>query len=121
MANAHLLFTREAYPTTAYQLLANLSPGGGRQSDAGSPGSRRGLPEGVAIGDPDWVIEQIRGWESIGVDGLNFLLNGLEVLTQEEVLDSMRLFAREVMPEFRRDEGNTPPSTAEPRVTGGGV
>jgi len=100
LANAHLLFTREAYATTAYELLGNLVPSP-RRAEAGSPGAERNLPEGTAIGDPDWCIEQIKGWESIGVDGINFLTNGLEALPQDQVLESMRLFAREVMPRFR--------------------
>jgi hypothetical protein len=32
---------------------------------------------------------------------VNFLLNALEVIPQEKVLASLRLFAREVMPRFR--------------------
>ena len=45
--NAHLLFTREAYPTTAYQLLANLAP---RASSSGpdSPGEQTRLRRGCA-------------------------------------------------------------------------
>lgn len=120
LANSHLLFTREAYPTTAYQLLGNLSVSRKRK-DAGSPGSERGLPEGVAIGDPDWIIKQIQEWESVGVDGINFLVNGLEVLSQEEVLNSLRLFAQEVMPKFRTDHHTTDasPQKAETSPTGG--
>jgi alkanesulfonate monooxygenase SsuD/methylene tetrahydromethanopterin reductase-like flavin-dependent oxidoreductase (luciferase family) len=98
LSNAHLLFTREAYATSAYELLAGLSVS--RRSDAGSPGEERGLPEGIAVGDPDWIVKQIRTWESIGIDGLNFLVNAMEVVPQHQVLDSMRLFAREVMPKF---------------------
>ena len=37
----------------------------------------------------------------MGLTGINFLLNGLETIPQEEVLASMRLFASEVMPRFR--------------------
>ena len=37
----------------------------------------------------------------IGVTGINFLLNAVEVVPQEQVLASMRLFAREVMPRFQ--------------------
>jgi len=102
LSNAHLLFTREAYATTAYELLAGISVS--RRSDAGSPGEDRGLPEGIAIGDPDWIVEQIRTWESIGVDGLNFLVNAMEAVPQHQVLESMRLFAREVMPKFKSGE-----------------
>ena len=66
----------------------------------GNPGARSGVPEGICVGSPDQIIEAIKHWESIGVDGINFLLNGLEVIPQEKVLESMRLFAREVMPAF---------------------
>ncbi|MGH7855684.1 MAG: LLM class flavin-dependent oxidoreductase, partial [Candidatus Binatia bacterium] len=98
--NQHLLWTREAFPTRAYQTLGNLAPQGSQP--AGNPGDRRRVPEGLAIGDPKRVVEAIRRWESIGVDGINFLVNTLEVIPQQEVLNSMRLFAREVMPAFRK-------------------
>jgi alkanesulfonate monooxygenase SsuD/methylene tetrahydromethanopterin reductase-like flavin-dependent oxidoreductase (luciferase family) len=99
LANAHLLWTREAYPTRAYQSLGNLAPSG--STDAGDPGRDRGVPEGMAIGDPDAIVRAIERWESIGVNGINFLLNAMETLPQEQVLESLRLFAREVMPSFK--------------------
>ena len=95
--NAHLLFTREAYPTSAYQSLANLAPTPARD---GGPGDAARVPEGIAIGDPREITQAIKRWESIGVDEINFLLNSVELLRQEEVLESLRLFAREVMPAF---------------------
>ena len=98
LLNTHLLSTREAYPTRAYQSLGNLAPR--PSSDDGSPGDRRAVPEGIAIGDPREIVDAIKRWESIGVDGINFLTNGLEALPQDQVLESMRLFAREVMPKF---------------------
>jgi alkanesulfonate monooxygenase SsuD/methylene tetrahydromethanopterin reductase-like flavin-dependent oxidoreductase (luciferase family) len=97
LANSHLLWTREAYPTRAYQSLGNLAPK--PSGDASAPG-RRALPEGIAVGDPDHVVDVIRRWESIGVDGINFLVNGLETVAQADVLESMRMFASEVMPKF---------------------
>jgi alkanesulfonate monooxygenase SsuD/methylene tetrahydromethanopterin reductase-like flavin-dependent oxidoreductase (luciferase family) len=100
LLNAHLLPTREAYPTRAYQSLGNLAPR--PASDDGSPGERRPVPEGIAIGDPRAIVDAIKRWESIGVDGVNFIVNAGEVLAQEEVLASLRLFAREVLPHFRR-------------------
>ena len=100
MLNANLLFTREAYPTRAYQSLGNLAPSSRR--DAGDPGAGASIPEGVCIGDPARIIEVTKNWESLGVDNMNFLLNAAEILDQQEVLDSMRLFAREVMPAFPR-------------------
>jgi alkanesulfonate monooxygenase SsuD/methylene tetrahydromethanopterin reductase-like flavin-dependent oxidoreductase (luciferase family) len=100
--NAHLLWTREAYPTRAYQSLGNLAPGGG--PDRSGPGDPRGVPEGIGVGDPDRLVTAIRRWESIGVDGINFLLNAGETIPQDEVLASLRLFAGEVMPHFREKE-----------------
>ena len=97
LLNAHLLFTREVYPTSAYQSLANLAPAPAR---AGGPGDRPSVPEGICLGDPRAVIEAAKRWESIGVDQINFLLNASEVLPQDQVLASLRLFAKEVMPAF---------------------
>jgi alkanesulfonate monooxygenase SsuD/methylene tetrahydromethanopterin reductase-like flavin-dependent oxidoreductase (luciferase family) len=102
LLNAHLLFTREAYPTPAYGLLANLAPA--PRGESASPAEGRGVPEGVCIGDPPAIVRAIKEWESIGVDDVNFLLNAAEVLPQEQVLTSLRLFAREVMPQFQRGE-----------------
>jgi len=99
LLNSHLLFTREAFPTTAYQSLAGLvAPSGSK--GGGNPGAQYGVPEGVCIGDPGSIIEAAKRWESVGVDEVNFLINACELLPQEQVLDSLRLFAREVMPAF---------------------
>jgi hypothetical protein len=104
LANSHLLWTREAYPTRAYQSLGNLAPGAGRgRGSGGGPGDAYGIPEGVCVGDPDIIGTAIERWESLGVTGINFLLNATEVLAQAQVLDSLHLFAREVMPRFHPD------------------
>ena len=108
VTNAHLLWTREAYPTRAYQTLGNLAPKPGT-AGAPAPNGRAGLPEGIAIGDPDDIVDAIKRWESIGVDGLNFILNAQETIPQQEVLDSLRLFAAEVMPQFKSPERVDPP------------
>jgi hypothetical protein len=93
------MWTREAFPTRAYQSLGNLAPKTDRAS--GGPGEAYGIPEGICVGDPEIVTATLKRWEAIGVTGVNFLLNGLEVVPQAQVLESMRLFAREVMPKFR--------------------
>jgi len=98
--NTHLLSTREAYPTRAYQSLGNLAPR--PTSDDGSPGERRAVPEGIAIGDPAQLVAAVKRWESIGVDSINFIVNAVEIIPQAQVLESLRLFAREVMPRFRQ-------------------
>ena len=100
LENSNLLWTREAYPTPAYQAMGNLSPAA-RRGREGAASDGPSLPEGVLVGDPERIVSVVKEWESIGVDGINLLLNGCEVLSQEQVLDSLRLFAREVIPRFR--------------------
>ena len=78
--NSHLLWTREAYPTSAYQSLGNQATR--QMKEAGAPGDKRALPEGIAIGDPDRLIEELRRWESVGIDGVNFICNTCEIIPQ---------------------------------------
>jgi alkanesulfonate monooxygenase SsuD/methylene tetrahydromethanopterin reductase-like flavin-dependent oxidoreductase (luciferase family) len=100
LLNSQLLWTREAYPTSAYQSLGNQATK--QLKESGTPGDRRPLPEGIAIGDPDRIVREMRRWESVGIDGVNFIVNTCEVIAQADVLASLRLFAAEVMPAFRR-------------------
>ncbi|HEY4669433.1 MAG TPA: hypothetical protein VIH05_06640, partial [Tepidiformaceae bacterium] len=74
-----------------------LLPALRREATSAPEGS---IPEGLAIGNPDRIVEVIRKWEAVGVDRINFLLNAIETVPQEEVLASLRLFAKEVMPKF---------------------
>jgi len=91
-----LLAARQAYPTRSYPNLG-LLPALRREASNSPEGQ---IPEGLAIGNPDRITEVIKNWESVGVDRINFLLNAVETIPQEEVLASMRLFAKEVMPKF---------------------
>ena len=99
LTNSHLMWTREAYPSKAYQSLGNLAPKTDRPK-SGGPGDAYGIPEGICVGSPDIIVAALKRWESLGLSGINFLLNGLEAIPQQQVLESMRLFAREVMPHF---------------------
>jgi hypothetical protein len=65
------------------------------------PGDESGAPEGIAIGNPARITRELKKWEACGVDRVNFLLNALETIPQEKVLASLRLFAKEVMPQFQ--------------------
>jgi alkanesulfonate monooxygenase SsuD/methylene tetrahydromethanopterin reductase-like flavin-dependent oxidoreductase (luciferase family) len=94
---AQLLAAREAYPTRSYPSLGLLPA---LRQESQGPGDPNGLPEGICIGDPARIIEQIKKWESCGADRINFLLNAAETVPQAEVLASLELFAREVMPAF---------------------
>ncbi len=101
LLNGHLLWTREVYPTAAYQSLANLAPGGGGGRSSENPRERRPVPDGVAVGDPDRIVRAVKVWEEVGVDGINFMLNAAEVIDHDAVMASLRLFATEVIPAFR--------------------
>ena len=58
----------------------------------------------LAKNDPAAVlVRELKKWESVGVDQVNFLLNASELIPQDQVLESLRLFGREVMPHFTKD------------------
>jgi hypothetical protein len=101
VANSHLFWTREAYPTQAYKTLGNAGAAMKPGKRAEDPSAAKGLPEGIGVGDPEHLVKTIKRWESIGVTGINFLLNAMEMIPQAQVLDSLRLFASEVLPQFR--------------------
>jgi alkanesulfonate monooxygenase SsuD/methylene tetrahydromethanopterin reductase-like flavin-dependent oxidoreductase (luciferase family) len=88
---------KEAYPTTGYP-----SPGllAASRRQASGPASAGEPPEGIAIGNPDQVTRELKKWEATGVDRINFILNAAETIPQEQVLESLRVFARDVMPHF---------------------
>lgn len=102
---AQIVMARDAFPSRSYPtggLLSALREAAkhAKPSEPGLPA----MPEGMALGDPERITAELKRWETVGVDRVNFLLNMYEVLTQEEVLASLRLFAAEVMPKFERNE-----------------
>ena len=97
MMAAQFVSAKEAYPSTAY-LQPGLLP---QLRHSAGKGATPSVPEGLTVGDPHQVTEVIRQWESTGVDSMNFLVNCMETVPQEEVKESMRLFAAEVMPRFQ--------------------
>ncbi len=106
---------KEVFPTRAYLSAGLLS---GTRKQAASPGDLKEPPEGIAIGNPDQIIRELKKWESTGVDRVQFLLNAAEVIDQQAVLDSMRLFATEVMPHFT-DHSQAETSRTEARADDG--
>lgn len=105
---AQLDMAKEAYPAKSYPN-AGLLPSLRRQ--ASSPGEQPRAPEGITIGNPEHLIRELKKWEASGVDRVNFLLNAAEIIPQKQVLDSLQLFAKEVMPAF---------TDAQPQVAMGG-
>ena len=95
---AQLLSAKEVLPTHSYPS-EGLLPALRRES--GSPGDAAKSFKGVTMGTPDDVADAITAWENVGFDGINFIHQFMEVVPQQYVLDSMRLFAEEVMPRFK--------------------
>ncbi len=102
---SQLLSAKEVLPTHSYPS-AGLLPALRRES--GSPGDAAKSFKGVTMGTPDDVASAIRQWEAVGFDGINFIHQFMEVVPQQYVLDSMRLFAEEVMPQFKVAPKNQP-------------
>src|SRR3712207_2243215 len=86
---------KEAFPTKGYPSPGLLAT---TRRQASSPGEAGEPPEGIAVGSPEQVIRELKKWEETGVDLVNFILNAAEIIPQEDVLESLRVFAREVMP-----------------------
>ena len=107
---AQLISAREAFPSRSYQSLG-LLPQLRRQ--ATGPDATEQAGEGLAFGGPQRVVHALKRWEAVGVDRVNFLMNAMEVIAQADVLASLRLFAREVMPAFADDK----PASSAPAVT----
>lgn len=60
------------------------------------------LESRVAFGDPGQLIDRFRSWrDALGVDGFVMELNAGGRLTEEQVLNSLRLLTHEVMPAFK--------------------
>ena len=61
------------------------------------------VPEGLCGGDPQRIIKALEGWGGTGIDEVSFLMSAGEIVTHQEVMDSLRLFGREVLPHFQND------------------
>jgi alkanesulfonate monooxygenase SsuD/methylene tetrahydromethanopterin reductase-like flavin-dependent oxidoreductase (luciferase family) len=109
---------KEVYPTRAYPSAGLLA---GARKQAASPGDLKEPPEGIAIGNPDQIVRELKKWEATGVDRVQFLLNAAETIPQQQVLDSLRLFAEEVMPHFVDDSAAQASRAAAAAGDGGGM
>jgi alkanesulfonate monooxygenase SsuD/methylene tetrahydromethanopterin reductase-like flavin-dependent oxidoreductase (luciferase family) len=107
---------KEVYPTRSYPTAGLLAQ---TRRQAAGPGDERGAPEGIAVGNPDEITAQLKKWEAAGIDQVNFLLQAAEIIPQQQVLDSLRLFAEEVMPHFADDGAETRSGDVAQPVAGG--
>lgn len=108
-AAAHLAGVGSLYPSPAYSAQASAVQLRTRPGDVAGP-----IQQGTPIGSPDKVIAALKQWESIGVDRMVFLINYDQVIPQEKILNSLRLFAEQVMPAFKEPE--RPPLTTVPAL-----
>lgn len=97
---AHLVGVGGIYPSPAYHSHSSAAPLRTRPGDIAT-GARA---EGIPIGDPEACIRALKWWEEVGVDRMCFLINVGETIPNEKVLNSLRVFAREVMPAMTRRE-----------------
>lgn len=93
-----LISTRELHASRSYQSLGLLPH---LRRAATGPEQSEQTAEGLALGGPERIIRALKNWESIGADMVNFIINTNEVIPQADVLASLRLFAKEVMPKFK--------------------
>ena len=87
----------QAYPSSNYGapgLLGALRVDPDDESD-------KPIPDGLCAGDPADLIATIKAWEAAGVDEIIFMINSRESIPQEEVMNSLRLFEKEVLPAFK--------------------
>jgi alkanesulfonate monooxygenase SsuD/methylene tetrahydromethanopterin reductase-like flavin-dependent oxidoreductase (luciferase family) len=96
---------REVFPTVSYP---SRNPQYKLRAQLAGAGDSAPLPEGLCAGDPSQIIAALKGWEAVGIDTMNFLINCLEFIPQEQILESLRLFAREVMPHFAEPARSAP-------------
>jgi alkanesulfonate monooxygenase SsuD/methylene tetrahydromethanopterin reductase-like flavin-dependent oxidoreductase (luciferase family) len=98
-----LISTREVFSSPSYQSLGLLPA---LRRAATGPDANEQQTEGMAYGDPARIIRAVKKWESLGVDCINFILNANEVVPQDQVMASLKLFAKEVMPVFAKKPAN---------------
>ena len=83
------------------QILPFGRPAAGGARLAQVPSDTGGVPQGVAIGNPERILKTLKTWESAGFDSINFLTNAVEMLPQQEVLNSLRMFGKHIIPHFK--------------------
>jgi alkanesulfonate monooxygenase SsuD/methylene tetrahydromethanopterin reductase-like flavin-dependent oxidoreductase (luciferase family) len=86
----------EAYPASNYTAIGLL---GTLRADPHAQ-DKKPLASGLCFGDPATIIDAVQRWEAAGADHLVFMVQARETLPQQEVIDSLKLFAKEVMPHF---------------------
>jgi alkanesulfonate monooxygenase SsuD/methylene tetrahydromethanopterin reductase-like flavin-dependent oxidoreductase (luciferase family) len=103
---AHLAGIGALYPSPAYGSQASAVQLRNRPGDVAGP-----VRQGTPIGSPDTIIAALKSWEEIGIDRMVFMIHYDDVIPQEKILKSLRLFAEQVMPAFKEKEPRKPLTT----------
>ncbi|MCY3601501.1 MAG: LLM class flavin-dependent oxidoreductase [Chloroflexi bacterium] len=90
--SSYLMTMGSTYPSPAYHA-HSLGSGAAFRPPLGAD------QVGKLVGNPDEVAKAVEDWQKLGVDALNIGITG-RWSTHEQNLESMRLFAKEVMPAF---------------------
>ncbi len=101
--SSYLMTMGSTYPSPAYHA-HSLGSGAAFRPPLGAD------QVGKLVGNPDEVARAVEDWQELGVDALNVGVGG-RWSTHEQNLESMRLFAKEVMPAFTEEpaaSGATP-------------
>lgn len=91
----------EAYPASNYTALGLLSA---LRPDPNAPGDQKPVSSGLCFGNPATIVDTCKRWEAAGTDQLVFMIQAREHLPQQDILDSLKLFGREVMPHFTQNK-----------------
>jgi len=91
----------QACPSDSYKAIGLL---GNLRTDPDDGQMRKKVPGGLCVGTPEDIIATVQEWKDAGADQIIFMVNAREVLEQDKVLKSMRLFAEKVMPHFQEDD-----------------
>src|SRR5205823_10058820 len=67
------------------------------------PSGQKARRNKALIGSPETLRARLRKWEETHVDQI-ILLNQAGMTTHEDIMDSLQLFAAEVMPEFQASD-----------------
>lgn len=85
----------EGYPSGNY---SNLGLLGSLRADPDAPSDKKKFANGLCFGSPEEITETLIGWQDAGVDQVVFLMQSRELIPQADLLESIRLFGREVIP-----------------------
>jgi alkanesulfonate monooxygenase SsuD/methylene tetrahydromethanopterin reductase-like flavin-dependent oxidoreductase (luciferase family) len=60
------------------------------------------MQAGQLIGTPDRIIETLKRYEEIGIDGIAI---GLGLISEEHAMETLEFFGKHIIPEFDKDPG----------------